>query len=268
MRTIWCALNARLMETETFAHGRFYASLHMHVSSDHGRHGLVLSEPYERIYVDINFEITTYAAIEGYIRWDLEREHGDLGLGSSNEVKPPASSLCKALARHKNRYAAQELVSYIAEKADSDITQARLRLDLVREAETVNSTQHTIFGLPGSVIAVFESGIKCIQEQEEPARTLGLNSICLVTTGHAYQGIEAGYFMKKLQALCSVDPEKTAKSCFLDEIIHASRGFLSIYWHESDNEEKVCSYHHDFFYYVLEDYNESLSAVRRNIKIN
>ncbi|KAB2576974.1 hypothetical protein BFW01_g2230 [Lasiodiplodia theobromae] len=129
-------------------------------------------------------------------------------------------------------------------------------------------TQHTIQGLPGSVIAVFEAGIKSIQEQEEPSRTLGLNAICLVTTGHAYHGIEAGYFMKKLQALCSVDPEKTAKSYFLDEIIHASRGFLSVYWHAREDEEKVRSYHHDFFYYVLEDYNESLSAVRRNLKID
>lgn len=258
--------NARLMET--FVHGRFYASLYMHVSSDHRRHGSVLSEPYERIYLDIDIEIVTEAAIEGYVRWDLEREHGDLGLGSSNEVKPPASSLCKALARHKNSNAAQELVSYIAEKADGDITQARLRLDLVREAETVDMTRHTIEGLPASVIAVFEAGIKSIQEQEEPSRTLGLNAICLVTIGHAYQGIEAGYFMKKLQALCNMDPEETAKSCFLDEIIHASRGFLSVYWHVGEDEEKVRSYHHDFFYYVLEDYNESLSAVRRNIKID
>ncbi|KAK0662225.1 hypothetical protein DIS24_g1982 [Lasiodiplodia hormozganensis] len=211
--------------------------------------------------------IVTNAAIEGYIRWDLEREHGDLGLESSCDLKPPASSLCKALARHKNSNAAQELVTYIAEKADRDITQARLRLDLVREAETANETQHTIERLPKSVIAVFNAGIKSVREQEEPSRTLGLNAICLVTDGDVSEGIETGIFLERLQALCSPNWDRTAKSDLLDEIIYASRGLLSV-WLVEGEKEKVVAYHHDFFFYVQEDYDELLSAVRRNIKLN
>ncbi|KAL1642031.1 hypothetical protein SLS58_005619 [Diplodia intermedia] len=225
---------------------------------------LILSEPYDRVYYDIRNG--TEPQIKEYIQWDLEREHGNLGLGSANSLKPPESSLGKALARCSNSRAADRLVDRIVHKADRDITQARLRLDLVRGARTIDDTEFAIDQLPDSVTSLFEAGIKSIQEQEEPLRTVGLTAVCLVTEGHVDQGVEPRHFLKRLQALCNQEWIEVSESHSLDSVLHACRGFLSVSsLHDEDEDARVVAYHSDFFFYVLEDYNEGLSAVRRGM---
>jgi hypothetical protein len=62
-----------------------------------------------------------------FVEWDLEREHGDLGLKSS----PPLSALGISLQESDSATTAKNMAFKIAREAHDNITMAKLGLDAI-----------------------------------------------------------------------------------------------------------------------------------------
>ena len=194
-----------------------------------------------------------------FIAWDLQNEHGDLGIGSPTDERPPLSVLGNALQATKDT--ANELISEIAERATGNITIAKLWLDKLHEARGAEDTDLTDDRLPSNIIELFDTGIKRIQAQDATRADLGLKAILLAT--RTFEGMEFQELRKHLELLpvrpqLDLDPERA-----MEQILHASKGFLSV----GESVFRVISaYHGDFFTYVDENYNEDLFRERTALR--
>jgi hypothetical protein len=72
--------------------------------------------------------------LESFVRWSLESQHGDLGLGSGASDIPPLSSLGLELTKSGMRGSLEDLVDQITFSAEGNIAIARAKLDLVNTA--------------------------------------------------------------------------------------------------------------------------------------
>lgn len=218
------------------------------------------TEPYE--YIDFEVGGIPTESIRKFVAWDLEKEHGDLGLQSLNDTKPPLSSLGKEL-RQRHGDGAQRHLHSIELKAFGNIGIAKLRLDLVHSAQCLEAVEVVSDRLPGNIIALFDAGIQRLEKQPDAQRELGLCAIAAAV--HSYEGVPFATLERWVHEATSKSGAVKIPPHTLEDVLQAAQGFLVV---NSDVDRVVRHYHDSFYLYASEDYNESLLWARSQLRFN
>ncbi|KDN70109.1 hypothetical protein CSUB01_11924 [Colletotrichum sublineola] len=240
-------------------------------------------QPYD--YVELNLNVDQQS-FERFIDWNLEMEHGDLGLCSTNEIKPPNSGLGRELIKARNHDALFILRKKIAHKSGANVSLVLLRLSNVHQLQSVDSILSPMPDtLPTNTVAFFHAGMQRIEEQSLSERDLGFKAIAAV----AHYGYRGGVTYEALHRLLQTPTKTLARHqpisaqyesvsstaagaetrrsplaipvshrC-LDEMLHAACGFL-VTDTSVDNLHlaTIRTYCKEFHVYARENYNESL----------
>ena len=97
----------------------------------------ILQEPYKHVNLSMSIPSDTMAE---FIAWDLEREHGDLGLRSPVN-KPPLSRLGKSLLLNQDIRPIRNIVDDIVELSYFNVGIAKARLDLIHDMESLEGLE-------------------------------------------------------------------------------------------------------------------------------
>lgn len=197
-----------------------------------------------------------------YVAWDLEREHGDLGLGSSNDTKPPLSLLGTVL-RQRHGGPAQTLLDSIANRAFGNIALTKLRLDLVHSAQSLEAVEVVGDRLPGKLVALFDAGIRGLEGQSPSQRDLGLIAIAAAArkfNGEPFATLKS-WLQDPLSKPSSVDGPPRSR----EDVLQAVRGFLVA---DPYLDREIKAYHPSFQIYASERYNESLFWAHSQLRNN
>ncbi|OJD30377.1 heterokaryon incompatibility protein [Diplodia corticola] len=217
-----------------------------------------LYEPYSHLEVDLS--ITGELAAE-FASWSLEAEHGDLGLDTSNENKPPRSALGRTLVNRGGPKVIQSLVNSIANDAFNNISFIKLRLDAIRTAHSVDAVLTVGDRLPGNRVAMFDAAIKRIAGQAQPQSRLGLTAIS--AAANHYNGRPFRDLERELHRVVPRDGARGSQPYSVQEVLKATAGFLTV---DNSEDQLVLPYHESFFLYVTENYNELLVWTRGDLR--
>jgi hypothetical protein len=214
--------------------------------------------------------------MRNFVRETLQQEHGSLSTpaltpapfqsSTESDTYPPSSELGLALLATDQ---GKSLINDTVTRAEGNLAWAKLRLDDLCKAESIDDTLLRTDRLPRNLVAMFDAGISLIEEEHEDVVRIGLRSILLaaedeVTVEDAnideYPGIP---FSSLANILCDVDDEGSPFPPMLMEVLHATRGFLKTY--PLNEEMMITVYHKDFGLYVRERYNKILEQERENM---
>jgi len=203
-----------------------------------------LYEPYE--HVNIRLWVPPQA-MEAFVAWDLEREHGDLGLKSSAR-KPPQSALGESLLSSQESRPIQALVERIAANSYGNIGIARARLDLVHETESCEDLDARKEQLPAPIVALFDCGLERILAQPKQQREIALKAIAAAARYDDGEAIE-----DLLDQLRDFDISGIRSG---EEIVEATKGWLVDIMVEGPQRLKL--YNKNFLFYVEQRYHRTI----------
>lgn len=212
-----------------------------------------LVQPRTRIHLDIG-----NPPLGGFLKYHLEQEHGDLGLGTHSETSalPPLSPLGHELASSSGKAAAKRLVKHLEERATGNIALALLHLQQISDATSLTAAMAVGERLPPNIVGYFSAAMASIaNDPMELRRQLGLASLKHV--GEAGDELEFLDLKKKLleswigsyEALRTLLESEFAK----EQVLAASRGLLVL-----RRESILVCFHDDFETYVQEQYSDFL----------
>lgn len=188
-----------------------------------------------------------------YVSYMLELTHGDLHLSSSASPKPPHSRLGRALIASEG--AALQLRKKIMEDAEGNIAMAKLRLEAVDGATTIENVVRYGDRLPATIVSLFDTGIADIQTREPNIEELGLKAI----VGVAYEFHERPFAdlerWLRRQMKRDGDDQLQPQDLTVEEVLRAAAGLIFV---DNRNDLPVRLYHEALGYYVAERYNEAL----------
>jgi hypothetical protein len=216
--------------------------------------------------------------MEGFVLRAIQHEHGKLDVPSSNDETscadwPPLSTLGRALVATDR---GKSLVKDTETRAEGNLAWARLRLDDISKAETIEDTLLRKDRLPRNLVALFDSGVSEIENQRKDIARLGLKAILLASLGlQAFpstinddpeewfeeEGVERDDakegvpFVTLRNWIHAHDREARPIPPTLKEVLHAARGYLKV---EPEEDCRLAVYHTDFGLYVRERYNARL----------
>jgi|TARA_R110002003_G_scaffold126_32_gene11719 hypothetical protein len=190
-----------------------------------------------------------------FIAWNLEREHGDLGLGSSAH-KPPLSPLGKSLASGKALKSIQKHADDVLEYSYGHIGIAKARLDMLHEMDSLDKLEMRRDELPASIVMVFDAGLRRIEAQHTSHRELALTA--LAASADLDDGIAIPDLREKLGSLGLTDIRSG------EEILEATRGFLVAT--TRDNPQKLAVFNQNLIYYIEQKYHRAIH--RASIQLN
>ncbi|KAJ4372491.1 hypothetical protein N0V83_004265 [Neocucurbitaria cava] len=193
-------------------------------------------------------------ALRGFIAWNLEREHGDLGLGSSAR-KPPLSPLGKSLISEKASKPIQVQVNDIYDSAGGHIGLAKARLDLIHTMESLDGIETRRDQLPANIITIFDSGLKRIERQPLAQCDMALNAIAAALTH--IKGVGVPELRERLHNRGAAETRSG------EDILEATRGFLE--GSPIGRPQKLAAYHHSFFTYIAERYHVGIHRASQQI---
>jgi hypothetical protein len=203
-----------------------------------------LYEPYQHVNLKV---AVSDERLTDFITWDLEREHGDLGLNSSAR-KPPLSHLGEQIMLNQASRPIQAVIDDIVERSYNNIGIAKARLDMIHEMESLESLDAKKDQLPTSVTALFDFGLQQIEALPARQRDMALKSIAA-----AGRGVE-GFQIPGLRALLDflgVDGVRSG-----EEIVEAARGWLHV--SSKGDPQSLLVYNMNFMYYVQQRYHKGL----------
>ncbi|KAL9086789.1 MAG: hypothetical protein Q9165_006936 [Trypethelium subeluteriae] len=201
---------------------------------------------------DIEIGSIPDSSMKPFVKWDLQREHGDLGFGVPSKAKQRPSSKLGIALRQNNGEGAEELQKTIVDRASGNVGMAKLRLELTYASASLEEVKATRDRLPRNIVAIFDAGISRIEEQAGAQRELGLRIIA--ASCQASQGVP----LKTLEQWLG----QTFRSP--EEIYQVTGGLVKI---DRTTERRVEAYHFTFGLYVRENYNESLFRARSALRI-
>lgn len=216
------------------------------------RHGdYELLEVYDHVTINI---MTPEEAMREYIAWDLEREHGDLGLGSSAR-KPPLSPLGQVLNSKTASKSVQKYMEEIIDAAGGNIGMAKARLDLVHAMESLDDLEARRDQLPANIVTMFDSGLKRILDQPNVHKEVALKA--LAAAARDVRGEEVTVIREILKKLDIRSGE---------DILEVVRGFLTSTPTDTENL-RLAAFHSSFFRYIAERYHEAIHHASQQIVI-
>ncbi|KAF3004451.1 hypothetical protein E8E14_002765 [Neopestalotiopsis sp. 37M] len=185
---------------------------------------LELVQPRTRVHLDIG-----NCPLEGFLEYQLEEEHGDIGFGSHGEsfILPPLSSLGHELVSSPPKAVA--LVTYLNKRAKGNITIALLHLQDISQTMSFKEATTVSDRLPKSITAYFDAEVTSIVKRStELSRELGLASIKNV--GRKSVGLQFSDLKDTLLTTlkCSnTDLKEVLNSTYgMERVLAASRGLL------------------------------------------
>ena len=177
-------------------------------------------------------------------------------------MKPPLSSRGKEL-RQRHGDDAQRHLESIVFKAFGNVGIAKLRLDLVHSAQSLEAVEVVSDRLPGNIIALFDAGIQRLEKQPDAQRELGLCAIAAAV--HSYEGVPFATLERWVHEATSKSGAVKIPPHTLEDVLQAAQGFLVV----SSEVDRVIRHYHDSFYlYASEDYNESLLWARSQLRFD
>ncbi|KAL0261362.1 hypothetical protein SLS55_002792 [Diplodia seriata] len=217
-------------------------------------------EPYSHLELDLSMSLDL--AVE-FASWSLEAEHGDLGLDTDNDNKPPHSALGRTLVHRGGARAIQSLVNSIANDAFNNLTFIKLRLDAIRTATSIDAVLSVGDRLPANRVAMFDAAIERIAAQAQPQSRLGLAAIS--AAANRYNGRPFGELERELHRVVprSGGAQGPRGRYSVAEVLKATAGFLTV---DNTEDQVVAPYHESFFLYVTEGYNELLVWTRGDLR--
>ncbi|KAK2015913.1 hypothetical protein LZ32DRAFT_645407 [Colletotrichum eremochloae] len=246
------------------------------------------AQPFD--YIEVNMCYNNL--FQGFIDWDLEREHGDLGLNTCSDKQnlPPPSDLGRVLTEAQNQKDLYDLRRRIYDHAEDNVTLARFRLDNIHQIQSIDAVRAPVADvLPANIVNFFNEGMRHIDDQPEEQRELGLKVIAAVTNfgfepslGNELVDVILQNSVKaqarqqtngtQLESLTSTTAvaeggAEATKSYSsqqrLKEMLYATRGFVVI---EPEVEYPMKAYCETFYTYVTENYEKSLMWARENLE--
>jgi len=225
--------------------------LRMYTESDVRHEDTELLEPYDHVTINI---MTPEVAMRNYVAWDLEREHGDLGLGSSAR-KPPLSPLGQILTSRTASKSVQKYMEEVIDAAGGNISMAKARLDLIHTMETLDDLEARRDQLPANIVTMFDSSLKRIETQPDNQHEMALKAIAAAATD--IRGEEVPIIREILHKLDIRSGE---------DILEATRGFLLST--PTDTESlRLAAFHPSFFRYITERYHQAIHRASQQIHI-
>lgn len=180
--------------------------------------------------------------------WTLQNEHGLIFPERSKSLWPkkdwPALTLIGEML-----VADMGLIDTIITHSAGNLTIAKLRLEEICEADTLESFRLIRDRLPRKVVSLFDSQIASVKVQDRSVAMLGLSAIKLVIKEAG--DIDNEEIKRRLQVFGRKDG---IGSLDVQEILHATKGLLR----ESKGGQHLEAYHTDFDRYAIERYNEDL----------
>jgi len=196
-----------------------------------------------------------------FVAWDLEREHGDVGLESGSKTKPPLSTLGMSFLEGETGATANDWVNRIVDEAHGSVALAKLGLDRVHRAASVDAIEFTPPDrLPRNVQAMFEESIQAIQAQPTAQRDLALKAIAAVAKdGLDYIGTPVSLVEKALRERPHASEQTHVPPRSVEDLLQAARGFLRLEppW-EFETEYQIAVYNFPFALYAVDGYNDEL----------
>jgi hypothetical protein len=209
-----------------------------------------LHESYDHVNIELHPSVD---ALREFVVWDLEREHGDLGLGSS-AIKPPLSSLGASFQEDYSG-SASATVDEIHDQSRGHIGLAKARLDLVHSAQSVEEIRQHRYQLPSNIVSMYDAAIKAIESRGFYHRDLGLEAIA--AAGSSPGGLSVSQMLGQLQTLLGANLRSG------EEIVDAARGFLVPT--KYDQPQIIKAFHITFHYFVADPYNQSIQNASVNM---
>jgi hypothetical protein len=212
-----------------------------------------LKEPYD--FVNIRIGQIPNDEMSKYITWSLEREHGDLKLGSSAE-KPPRSILGLSVLADSTLNTAGALVDRILDLALGNIGLAKARVDLVHEMESISDMEARRDQLPANILGMFDAGMRKLEQRPQPEKDLGLKAIAASARDDA--GVPIPLMQRWLHQSVS---EETRSG---EDILEATNGFL--FASTRDSIQRIEVYHTSFYYYIEKRHNLNIFDADRQLR--
>lgn len=227
--------------------------------------------------------IEPYSAIECYIgrlndfsmkdfvTWNIEQVHGVQGLRDPLQRALVASPtvedrtwLSPMGASLEAQFKPVDVVDNVVLRADGNIAMARLRLDNLHVAESIETLSEVKDRIPRNIIEMFDFGVQHIEKRPiSRERELGLWSLVAVAPGPVPVEEVTQLVLANMIHRDQVDNEWPT----LDALLRAANGFLTL--RMSPSEVWVAdTYHEDFRLYLKENYNGTLSKMRSSLRLS
>ena len=219
-----------------------------------------LRQPYDHVRLNVG-RLTNL--IKGFVCWDLEKEHGDLGLGSkfsaSAELEgslPPHSPLGAMLQRPENAFLLKKQVQGLVDLAEDNICMARMRLDNLHRIQSIDDLAAPPGDrLPSNLIHFFNAAIDAIWAQPEELRVLGLLAIAAMSRRPYHRGVDFAQYEDAVREFNRTSTGIQVKCPGVEGVLLAAQGFLIAVPNE---RQPLRAYHETFYAYVIEAYHEEL----------
>lgn len=182
-----------------------------------------------------------------FVAWDLEREHGDLGLHSPIR-KPPLSRLGESLILNQSIRSIRTIVNDIVEASYGNIAIAKARLDLIHEMGSLEGLDAKKDQLPTTVTALFDYGLQRIETLPIKQRDIAFKAIA--SAGRSISGSQIPDLRGLLQFL-GISGIRSG-----EEIVEAANGWLVV--SSRDDPQSLEVYNTNFLYYVQQRYHQAL----------
>jgi hypothetical protein len=212
-----------------------------------------LHESYDHVNIDI---AVPEMAMRNYIAWNLELEHGNLGLGSSAR-KPPLSPLGKSLLSKSASKSVQKQADDVYEAAAGHIGMAKARLDFIHIMTTLEGMESRRDQLPTNIVTMYDSALKFVEKQPNGQSDIALKVLAATATDS--RGVEVPILREVLSDLHALEVRSG------EDMLEACRGFLVTSTCDTKGL-RLASFHDSFFRYVVERYNQNI--YRASMQIN
>jgi hypothetical protein len=193
--------------------------------------------------------------MKSFIAWSLEREHGDLGLGSSAR-KPPLSRLGKSLSLDTVSKSVQKHADDVFEFSYGHIGIAKARLDVLHEMESLDKLETRKDQLPSRIVALFDAGLKRINAQDASQRKLALHA--LAAAAKFDDGLPVRDLREQAKTLASIETRSG------EEIVEATQGFLMTITEKA--VQNLTVFNQNLLYYVEQRYHTDLHRASVQLK--
>lgn len=203
--------------------------------------------------------------LQQYVKWDLEREHGDLGFGTLEHAGPPLSSFGAALRKSKpgilKHLWVEELLNYVG----PSVVQVKLALDRIHRVVSPDQVDLSPERLPANVQAIFNHGIDKIMQQSKTQSALALKSIAVVgKTGSMFEGIPISSLAESIMERRHKSSKTYLTPRSAEDVLEACNGYLMRMG--GNGETNIVAFHKLFHLYVLDEYNEELVMAHAQLR--
>lgn len=218
-------------------------------------------------HFDLNINSVSERNMRKFIAWDLEREHGDLGLGSSAH-RPPLSSFGVAFRKAYPQSTGGEWVQEIFRSVNGSILQARLALDRIHDAPSPDVVDFSPHHIPPNVQAVFNVAINNIAQQPASQRELAMKCIAaLGKDGEEDSGISVNRLAGLIKGRSYSSRSQHNPPRSVEDILRATKGYLTLMAPgDGQKEYTVVAYNKRFFHYANEEYNDEIMMAKAQLR--